>query len=66
MKWSELNIGKKIGIGFTLVLVLLLVFGVWNFIGLFSLRDQNEFVLKTSNLIYDFGSAGNRSPALGI
>lgn len=53
MKWSELNIGKKIGIGFTLVLVLLLVFGVWNFIGLFSLRDQNEFVLKTSNLIYD-------------
>lgn len=55
MKWSELNIGKKIGIGFTLVLVLLLVFGVWNFIGLFSLRDQNEFVLKTSNLIYDFG-----------
>ena len=46
---------KKIGIGFTLVLVLLLVFGVWNFIGLFSLRDQNEFVLKTSNLIYDFG-----------
>lgn len=54
MKWSDLTIGKKIGLGFTLVLVLMLVFGLSNFFGLFSIRDQNTVVLDTSDLIYDF------------
>ncbi|MDI9419031.1 MAG: HAMP domain-containing protein [Firmicutes bacterium] len=54
MKWSNLNIGGKIAIGFVMVLLLIFGLGVTDFFGLLEIRDQSGFVLDICTLGYDF------------
>lgn len=52
MKWSNILIGKKIGSGFTLVIMLVLILSVLNYLGLISIHDSSHEVLEISDLIH--------------
>src|SRR5690554_2509116 len=51
MKWSNIAIGKKIGLGFTLTIVILIILSVINYFGVIDLHDRNDEMLEISDLI---------------
>lgn len=54
MKWSNIYIGKKIAIGFVLVLILQCILGISAYNGLNALREKSEQATELSNLINEF------------
>ncbi len=50
MSWKNMNVGKKIGIGFGVVLVTLAVVAVWSIVGIGGIIGNAEMVIEGNKL----------------
>lgn len=50
MKWTDLSVGKKLGVGFALVLIWLLAVGLFNHLGILNIRNHGDELLLAGDL----------------